>query len=135
MDPTSLLTQQLPIGLVLVFLQNWLKQQKWFPLINYNTPKVNHIFSIVLTGVATVGIHFTWSSTDHSLLITGLSLATISQGAWHWIQQYIITKTGYTALAGQLNPPAAQQPTAVVDTSTIEENVNSLQKDSPYKIT
>jgi protein-S-isoprenylcysteine O-methyltransferase Ste14 len=129
MDTGSLLNQQIPIGLVLIFVQNWLKQQKWFPLTNYDTPKMNHLFSIVLTGLATLGIHFTWSSADHTLLITGLSLATVAHGAYSWLVQYIITKTGYTVLSSQLNPPTAQQPVAVV-----EAHVEAEKTSDPYKI-
>ena len=53
-NSTSLIAQQIPIGLVLVFVQNWLKQQKWFPLIRYDTTKANHIFAIATTGLAMV---------------------------------------------------------------------------------
>lgn len=111
----TLIAQQIPIGLVLVFLQNFLKQQKWFPLIGYQSARANHIFSIVVTGLATLGVHFSYSAIDHTLVITGLAWTPVLTAAWHWIQQYAITKGLYTGLAQQLNPPAAQQPTAVVD--------------------
>lgn len=111
---TSTLQQQIPIALLLVFVQNFLKQQTWFPLISYNSAKMNHIFAIIAAGAATVGIHFTFNSADHSLMITGLSAATIGTAAWHWLQQYILSKTAYTALQAQLNPPMSQQPQPVV---------------------
>lgn len=111
------ITQQIPAALVLIFLQNWLKQQKWFPWINYQTAKANHAFSVMTTGMATLGVHFTYSSTDHSLLITGLSTSAVVAAGWHWIQQYAWTKGLYTGLQSQLNPPSAQQPVAVVNAS------------------
>lgn len=130
MDATSLVTQQIPIGLILVFVQNWLKQQKWFPFINYSTARANHIVSIITTGLATLGVHFSYSSVDHSLLITGLAWSTVFAGAWHWLQQYAITKGLYTGLAPQLNPPSAQAVQPVV----VAEDTVVIKKDDPYSI-
>ena len=115
-DFAALLVQQVPFSLVLVFFQNWLKQQKWFPVLNFEATKLNarlnHWFAIIASGAATLGIHFTFNSERHELLITGLSLATIGAGAWHWLTQYILTKASYTALKGQLNP---QQPAPMIE--------------------
>lgn len=136
----SVLVQQGTLGLAWVFLQNWLKQQKWFPWVNYDSPKWNHYFAVITSGLTTLGISYTWSAANHSLTITGLSLVTISHGLNSWLQQYLITKTGYTVLAGQLNPPAAQQPQAVVETSDIKPQsanikMNVVTPDDPYKVT
>ena len=52
----NLIGQQIPLGLVLVFLQNWLKQQKWFPWLNYQSVHMNHAFAILTSGLATFGL-------------------------------------------------------------------------------
>lgn len=116
-DTISLLGQQVPIALVLVFLQNWLKQQKWFPLLTYQSARMNHLAAIILSGLATVGIHETHTGSmlaGGTLTIVVPPITVVLAGAWHWLQQYIVTKTGYVLLQSQLNPPAAQQPTPVV---------------------
>jgi hypothetical protein len=100
------LTQQIPLALVLVFLQNWLKNQTWFPLITQEQTKIqsklNHWFMILSTAVATVGIHLTLNVAQHQLIIDWPTWTVFFTGLWHWVTQYIMTKTSYHALAGQL---------------------------------
>jgi hypothetical protein len=134
MESVSSVAQQIPISLLLIFVQNWLKQQKWFPVIGYDTAKANHLFSILTTGLATLGVHFAYSSVDHSLTITGLSLAAIGTAAWHWLQQYALTKGLYTGLQNQLNPTAAQQPTAVAPVESVPSAETVAAKKNNYDI-
>lgn len=121
-ETINLFGQQIPLALVLVFLQNWLKKQKWFSLIDFNTPRANHLFAIVVAGLATIGIHFTWSVETHTLVISGLDSHTLLAGGWHWLSQYIIAKTGYHALADKINPSEPK----VATTQTIAINSSLL---------
>lgn len=123
------LGQQIPIGLVLVFFQNWIKQQSWFPWVNYQSAKMNNIFAIVVSGLATLGLHISHTGTftdGGTVLLTFPAYTVILQGLWHWAQQYALSKGLYTGLSKQLNPPTAQQPTPVVQ-------VNGLDKSGPKK--
>ena len=116
-DAISILGQQIPVALVLVYFQNFLKRQKWFPLITYQSTKMNHAFAIIASGVATFGFHFAHTgsiTTGGTFTIAFPSLAVLLASLWHWLTQYILAKTGYTALQSQLNPPGAQQPSPVV---------------------
>lgn len=120
----NLLGQQLPIGLVLVFVQNFLKQQRWFPWLTYQSTRANHAFSILATGLATFGLHVSHTgsfSQGGSILLTFPAGSVILAGLWHWIQQYAVTKGLYVGLSQQLNPPAAQQPAAVIETADIKQ--------------
>lgn len=114
MDLGSLLGTKATVALFIIFFQQWLKRQTWFPLLTYESKRMNHLFSIAMAGLGTLGIHFTWNAGEHSLMITGLSMAAVGGGLLHWGQQYLLTKVGYVALQNQLNPPAVQQPTPVV---------------------
>lgn len=118
----NLLGQQLPIGLVLVFVQNYLKQQKWFPWLTYQSTKANHAFAILATGLATFGLHISHTGTfasGGSVLLTFPTGAVMLAGLWHYLQQYAVTKGIYTGLSGQLNPPVAQMPTSVTPAKPI----------------
>ena len=112
-DVGSILGSKATAAAAIIFFQNWLKQRPWFPLLTYNSKRMNHYFSIALTGLATLGIHISWNAGEHSLLITGLSMATAGAGALNWMQTYLMTKVGYVALQSQLNPVAQQQAAAV----------------------
>jgi hypothetical protein len=116
-DLASLLAQQLPWALMLVYFQNWLKAQSWFPLLTYESKRMNHYFSIVMSGLTTLGITITHTGnpmTGGTVIISLPSMAALVSGLGHWLTQYIMTKTAYTALQSQLNPPSQQQPTPVV---------------------
>ena len=133
-DTINLFGQQVPIALVLVFLQNWLKQQRWFPLLTYQSTRMNHLFSIAATGLATIGIGFTFNHDAHTLTITGLQMSTIAAGVWHWLGQYAVTKGIYTGLQSQLNPPAAQQTIPVVQSETAVSAPPSSTPISAYEV-
>src|SRR5690242_18683748 len=92
---TQFLTQQVPSGVLLVFLQDWLKRQKWFPWVNYEAGKANHFLAIALTGLTSVGIHVTHTGTftqGGAVLIAWPASTVLFAGLWHWAQQYGITK-------------------------------------------
>jgi hypothetical protein len=104
---------QLLFSVALVYAQNWLKQQPWFPLITYEQSKINgrinNIFSIIATGAAALGIHFAFNSQTHELVISGLQLSSIGAFAFRWAVGYLGSKLTYTALKDKLNPPAPLQ--------------------------
>ena len=99
----SLLGTQATSALMTVFFINWLKKLESVPWVNYQSSRVSHLLSIVISGLATIGIHVSFA--NGTLTVTGLTLATIIPGLWHWAQQYIMTKGWYTMLQSRLGPP------------------------------
>ena len=94
-----------------------MKKQQWFPLLTYESKRLNHFFAILLSGLATFGISVTHTGTplDGGQIILHMPpLAVLLTGIGHWIQQYILAKGAYTALQSQLNPLTSQPPTPVV---------------------
>lgn len=113
----SILGQQIPVALILVYLQNWIKKQTFFPWLTYESSRLNHLASIALAGIGTFGIavaHTGSFSAGGTLIITFPSSAVLVTSLYHWLTQYIMSKTAYTALQSQLNPATQQQPTPVV---------------------
>ncbi len=114
----TLLGQQLPWAFALVYFQNYLKKQKWFPWLTYESTRMNHVISVLLTGLATLGVHTVHTGSflaGGSLTITWPALAVVFAGLGHWLQQWIMTKVAYTALQSKLNPVPQQAPAAVVE--------------------
>jgi len=113
----SILGQQIPVALLLVYIQNWAKKQSFLPWLTYESSKLNHLASIALAGIGTFGIAIVHTG---SFMAGGTFTVTIPSGAillthlYHWLTQYIMSKTAYTALQSQLNPATQQQPTPVV---------------------
>lgn len=106
-DTITILGQQIPVALVLLYVQNWMKRQAWMPWITYETSRVNNIVAIVLSGLATIGIHVAHTGTlsaGSTITFTLPPLSVLVVSLWHWIQQYVLTKTAHSALAAQLDP-------------------------------
>jgi protein-S-isoprenylcysteine O-methyltransferase Ste14 len=116
---------QVAVAAIISFVVGQLKKASWFPWLTAETSKLNRIVAIVLSGLASVGVHFQWSAGTHSLLITGLSLATIGLGVWHWAVQAIYTHGWFKVTGGETlaalkqilallnvaaNPPARAKP-------------------------
>lgn len=77
-----------------------LKKAKWFPLLQEGQKVLNRFVSVIVALGISAGISYTWNPTNHSLLITNLSLSTIGVALFHWVSQYIYQETGYTVLQG-----------------------------------
>jgi len=71
------------------------KRSSWFPWIHAESAKINRAVMIVLSGLGTIGVHFTYNREAGSLLITGVTAAAILSGVWHWIVQCFITHGWY----------------------------------------
>lgn len=74
-------------------LFNWISQE---------TPRVNRLVAVVLSGIATVGIHATFA--NNTLVVTGLSATVIVTGLWHWGVQFAYTHGWFkaTSQSGEL---------------------------------
>lgn len=86
---------QMAVAGIISLVIGWLKKSKWCPWITTETAKVNRVVMILLSGLGTLGIHFTYSHTAGTLLITGLTWATFGAGLWHWVVQSFVTHGWY----------------------------------------
>lgn len=82
---------QLGLAALVAFVIQWAKNSSWFPWLTTETDKVNRAVAVLLSGLASFGIHATWNGTNHSLLIEGLGLSTILPALWHWFVQFLYT--------------------------------------------
>ncbi|MCU1304927.1 MAG: hypothetical protein JWQ87_5211 [Candidatus Sulfotelmatobacter sp.] len=73
-----------------------------FAWISQETPRVTRAVAVVLSGVATVGIHATFS--NGTLIVSGLSATVILMGLWHWGVQFAYTHGWFkaTSQSGEL---------------------------------
>jgi len=89
---------------LIAYVISWMKNSNWpvFAWISGETPKVNRIVAVVLSGIATVGIHATFN--QGTLVITGLSATVVATGLWHWAVQFAYTHGWFkaTSQSGEL---------------------------------
>lgn len=110
---------QITAGAVSVFIIQKLKGWSALPWITHLTPTVNRAVAIVSAFLTAVGIHIAYSSVDHTLVISGLTLTGILGMMWVWIKQFALQEYVYQSaanrtkvdlpagavVAGQLVPP------------------------------
>lgn len=104
-----------------------LKKAKWFPLVQQGQALLNRLFSIAAALCTTLAIGYTWNPANNgTLILTGISVASIAHGLFHVLTQFLYQETGYTGLQGlqalqkiASQMAAAGAPAAAMQTSTI----------------
>lgn len=83
------------VAAVLSFLMQKLKSSRFCPWMTAETAKLNRIVAIVLSGLATLGIHVVCSKVNHSCTVTWVDWTTIVGGLWQWLAQFVVTHGWY----------------------------------------
>lgn len=106
------LSTQLTLGMLVPYILEWLKGQKWFPAMGPNNPWLNRIVAAIIAGAAGFGITGHFESSAGVLTITGLTLANIQQGLFHSVLQYLLQHTVYKTAIVANQPKTPAQPPA-----------------------
>ena len=75
-----------------------IKSSSLVPFINEQTYWINHAFAVIVSGIAALGINYTYSYSPDGVLniaITGLTLTGIYMTAKQWLFAYILQQTSY----------------------------------------
>jgi len=89
--------ENLAAAAIITFVISSLKKSSWFPWLSHETANLNRMVSVVLSGVASIGLHASFDRQSHTLIITGLSLTTIAVGSYHWLVQFVYTHGWFKA--------------------------------------
>lgn len=109
-DATTLLTSQIGAAAACAYFLNLLQKWQKLPWITQHTEEINFWVRAILAAGSAIGINAVWNPTDHSLLITGLSVTTIFHGVWHWFTQYAITHMTGKVLESKQEPQPKSEP-------------------------
>lgn len=99
-DPTANpLMTQIALSAWSAALIQWLKQSKWFPLLHNASDKMNRAASALLALGTAVGIHVVWNHGavpgSYMIAVSGLTLAGVSMGFWHWAVAFTFNEMTY----------------------------------------
>lgn len=95
-DGNEVVSQVVISGLIGYSLE-FLKQTRWFPWLTYETRRANRTVAWIVALLAAIGIHFQFDAQAGQLVITGLTLAGITHGAWEYAKQLVIQEMVYRA--------------------------------------
>jgi len=107
------------IGAVTVAALQWLKSSSWFPWIQAGQTYLLRAISALAAAGTAVGIGYTWNAHDHSLTITGLTLAGIAFAFWAWLKQFAVQEFMYRAT----KPPSTVAPAVLVGVRGVKPSV------------
>jgi hypothetical protein len=109
MASENVFVTQATIGLIGSGLLQWFKHAKWMPFITEHSAVFNHSILLLTSAVGAVGVHATWNATEHSLVITGLSIGTIAAGIWLWSKQWAVQFLVHRGVFGPVATPATPE--------------------------
>ncbi len=98
MDSGFLITAGGTAVVTSIFLQWMKKSQLWcFSFIGTDKrfEKANLWFSIFVAFITSIGIGYKYDAAAGTLLITGLTVAGIEHGVWHWFVQWVGQHVSY----------------------------------------
>jgi heme/copper-type cytochrome/quinol oxidase subunit 3 len=116
-----------------VFIIQQMKKWSALPWITHWTPTVNRFVAIVSSLLTAIGVHVAYSSVEHTLVISGLTLTGILGMIVVWAKQFAYQEYVYQSAAnrtkvdlpagavvsGQLVPPGGALETAPIQPGVV----------------
>lgn len=94
---------------VVVYLIQYLKRAKWFPLLEQRgTAVAARIASVIGSIFSTAGLQWQWMPETHTFLISNLTLSVVVYGIWHCIEHFALQEWIYQSASNK--PPAPDPP-------------------------
>ena len=96
---------------MVVFIMQWLKNLEKIPFISHETPRINRLVAILLSGVGALGITWVFAPSAngaHTLTIQIPSLVGMVSAGWIWLKSFAIQEWIYQSSANR--PRAGDAP-------------------------
>lgn len=102
--------------------------QKWekLPWVTQHSEPISTFLRIIIAGLGSLGISWSWNGADHTLTIAGLSFVTICYGLWHWFSLYAM-QHGWGQLFNVGTTSKMETPMTVIDKSGAEVGTTSVK--------
>lgn len=91
----DLVTTQITASAVVVYGVEMLKKSPWFPWIHRSSDAVNRTIAAAMAVATALGIHAKFDAEHGTLLITGLTLASVAHFAFDWLRSLVFQEMIY----------------------------------------
>jgi hypothetical protein len=108
MNEFSIFGTQFTASTVIVFLGHVM--EKWFPRTATWPATAKRLGYWIVAGFTAVGVHASFTAATGTLVVTGLTLATILHGLWHWVQSVALQEFVHGSTKSDGVAPPAKQP-------------------------
>jgi len=109
MNEANILYSHLTAGAIFAYLMSHLQQWQKLPWINKDSKRINALVRLAMSGVATLGIHWTWAGSwgaGRTLTISIPAASVLLHTAFTWFGQYA-TQHGWEKvfnIGGRVDP-------------------------------
>jgi hypothetical protein len=91
-----------------VAVLNWIKASPWFPWITKEKVKLLRVLSALSALAAGTGIHWVWTTTDHSFAVSGLTAANVLALCMAIYKQFVANEVIYQMTKRTSDPKVVQ---------------------------
>jgi hypothetical protein len=122
---------QVTTGALAVFIIQKLKGWSALPWISHWTPVMNRMVAIASSFLSAIGIHMAYSSVNHTLLISGLTLSGIVGMVIVWVKQFALQEYVYQSSANRTKvdlPPGTKVDGAKIQGGGVALEVPPVQQ-------
>ena len=95
MELDSIISGQITLAAIAVWLLEKAKSASWFTVIDHYTDKLNVAIAAFLGAISTVGIEATFDSEKGVFMVTGLTASAVAHFVWGWAQQMTFQQLAY----------------------------------------
>jgi hypothetical protein len=120
MADANVLLTTFTISGVTVAAINWVKRSKYFPWITKEKTTLLRFMSIAAAAASGVGIGHVWNAADHSLVISGLTVANLWAFLWAIVKTFTMNETIFQATKPASNPAVVE---AVAPKAAVEQGI------------
>lgn len=120
------LGDQVGTSMIVVWLVEMMKKASWLPWITKHGGAVNRVLSVMLGGLASVGIIWTFDPEAGRLVIDGLTLANGAAVLWIIMKQVAFQEGIYRGLVKPSADVAAAKAVAAKDKAAVISAVNQI---------
>lgn len=128
---TDIVTAQITASAVVVYGVELLKKSPWFPWIHRSSDAVNRTIAGVMAVGTALGIHAKFDAEHGTLLITGLTLASVAHFGFDWLRSFVFQEMIYKGVVKPHAVGSRQAHASAAATASSAERVPLQSQSQP----
>ena len=110
----DIVTTQITASALVVYGIELMKKTSWLPWITRTSDNVNRTVSTLLAAATALGIHSTFDASRGTLVITGLTMASLLHFGLDWLRSFVFQQMIYKGVIKPQATSAKAEPIPVV---------------------
>lgn len=128
------IVSQFTAAAVVVYALQMIKKSAWFPWMTQETTTLNRLVSAAGAFIGSIGVHMAFSAGQatapdgtYLITVTGLTLANVGAGLWHWMNQFAGQQLLYDGIVSKTSPKTPQAVTSVPQPAAVKAELQGVK--------